>query len=75
MYIRALQGYKKALGLEHILILETLYNLGDLYRMQQKLAEAERITRTALNRYEETLGPKHPLTLGAVNNLGRLLAD
>ena len=43
--------------------------------MQQKLAEAERTTRLALNGYEETLGPKHTLTLEAVNNLGRIFAD
>jgi tetratricopeptide (TPR) repeat protein len=43
--------------------------------MQQKLAEAERTTKLALNGYEETLGLKHTLTLEAVNNLGRLFAD
>jgi len=75
MYDQALQGKEEALRLKHTSTLAIVCNLGDLYRMQQKLAEAERTTRLALNGHEDTLGPKHTFTLKAINNLGRLLAD
>src|SRR5207248_979101 len=41
MYQRALAGYEKALGPEHTSTLDTVNNLGSLYRDQGKLAEAE----------------------------------
>lgn len=34
MFMRALAGYEKALGPEHTSTLDTVYNLGDLYRAQ-----------------------------------------
>ena len=43
MYQRALDGYEKTLGLEHISILDTVNNLGNLYSDQGKIAEAEAI--------------------------------
>jgi hypothetical protein len=48
MYIRALQGKEEALGLEYILTLDTINNLGNLYKNQGKLAEAEKIYIRAL---------------------------
>jgi tetratricopeptide (TPR) repeat protein len=48
MFIRALEGREKALGPDHILILETLNNLGILYYDQGKLAKAEKICIRAL---------------------------
>jgi tetratricopeptide (TPR) repeat protein len=53
----------------------TLCCLGDLYRNQGKLAEAEAMVIRALQGYEETLGPKHTSTLDTVNNLGVLYKD
>ena len=41
MYIRALQGYKEALGPKHTLTLQMVNNLGILYKNQGKLAKAE----------------------------------
>jgi hypothetical protein len=43
MYQRALQGKEKAWGLEHILTLDTINNLGLLYKDQGKLVEAEQM--------------------------------
>jgi tetratricopeptide (TPR) repeat protein len=72
MYIRALQGYEKALEPDHILILDIVNNLGILYRNQGKLAKAEKMYIRALQGKEKALGPDHISTLDTVNNLGIL---
>jgi tetratricopeptide (TPR) repeat protein len=72
MYQRALQGYEKALGLEHTSTLDTVNNLGILYRNQGKLGEAEKMYQRALQGYEKALGLEHTSTLNTVNNLGNL---
>jgi len=41
MYERALQDYKVTLGTEHTSTLDTVHNLGILYRNQGRLALAE----------------------------------
>jgi tetratricopeptide (TPR) repeat protein len=53
MYQRALAGYEKALGPDHTSTLETVNNLGLLYRAQGKLAEAEQMYQRALAGYEK----------------------
>ncbi|KAG9995258.1 hypothetical protein KCU78_g18031, partial [Aureobasidium melanogenum] len=75
MYGRALAGYEKAFGLEHTSTLNTVNNLGNLYRRQGRLAEAEAMYVRALAGKEKALGPEHTSTLGTVNNLGNLYAD
>ncbi|RYP74154.1 hypothetical protein DL771_003212 [Monosporascus sp. 5C6A] len=78
MYQQALQGYKKALGPEHTSTLNTVHNLGNLYKAQGKLGEAEKMYQQALQGYEKTLGRKLVKTyIPAVNtayNLGLLFA-
>src|SRR5437764_1428619 len=56
MYMRALQGYKEALGSKHTSTLHTVNNLGLLYADQGKLGEAEKMYMRALQGYEEALG-------------------
>jgi tetratricopeptide (TPR) repeat protein len=58
MYTRALQGKEEALGPKHTSTLDTVNNLGALYKDQGKLAEAEAIYTRTLQGYEETLGLK-----------------
>jgi hypothetical protein len=41
MFTRALKGYEEALGPNHISTLYTVCHLGNLYRLQHKLAKAE----------------------------------
>ena len=41
MYQRALEGYEKAWGPDHISMLKTVNNLGNLYSDQGKLQETE----------------------------------
>jgi tetratricopeptide (TPR) repeat protein len=72
MYERALAGYEKALGAEHISTLYTVNNLGLLYADQGKLAAAESMYERALAGKEKTLGVEHISTLHTVNNLGLL---
>ncbi|KAM3067029.1 hypothetical protein ACMFMG_011810 [Clarireedia jacksonii] len=51
------------------------YNLGNLYREQGKLAEAEAMYIRALEGSEKALGPDHTSTLSTVNNLGILYRE
>jgi Tfp pilus assembly protein PilF len=64
-----LQGYKEVLGPDYISILDTVNNLGILYKNQSKLAKAEKIYIQALQGYEEVLRPDYILILQTVNNL------
>ena len=72
MYQRALQGFEKSRGLDHILTLSTVNNLGALYADQGKLNEAEKMYQRALQGKEKAWGPDHTSTLSTVNNLGSL---
>jgi Tfp pilus assembly protein PilF len=63
MFQRALAGREKTLGPDHTSTLNTVHNLGALYRDQGKLAEAEQM-------YQRALGPDHTSTLDTVDNLG-----
>ena len=75
MYIRALEGCKKALGPDHISTLDTVNSLGALYSDQGKLAEAEAMYIQALEGKEKALGPDHTSTFDTVHNLGNLYSD
>ncbi|KAK5242171.1 hypothetical protein LTR40_007662 [Exophiala xenobiotica] len=74
MYLLALAGYEKALGVDHTSTLDTVHNLGNLYLDQAKLEEAEKMYQRALAGKEKALGADHTSTLLTVNNLGRLYA-
>lgn len=75
MYQRALAGYEKAVGPDHASTLETVHNIGVLYRVQCKLDQAERMYQRALSGFEKALGPDHASTLRTVDNLGVLYRD
>jgi tetratricopeptide (TPR) repeat protein len=75
MYMRALQGKEKALGLDHISTLDTVNNLANLYSDQGKLAKAETMFMRALQGKEKALGLDHISTLDTVNNLANLYSD
>ncbi|TGO56023.1 hypothetical protein BCON_0083g00150 [Botryotinia convoluta] len=51
------------------------HNLGNLYRDQDKLAEAEKMYCRALEGCEKALGPNHTSTLDTVHSLGILYSD
>ncbi|KAJ5556315.1 hypothetical protein N7494_000230 [Penicillium frequentans] len=71
MFQRALAGYKKALGPNHLSTLKAVNNLGVVYNAQNKLKEAEEMFQRALLGYETAL-PNDISTLEMVNNLGGL---
>ncbi|KAL8976675.1 MAG: hypothetical protein Q9205_007369, partial [Flavoplaca limonia] len=72
MYMRALKGYQKVRGTEHISTLKTVNNLGNLYAAQGKVAEAEEMYMRALKGYEKVRETEYISTLYTVNNLGVL---
>ncbi|EED14425.1 kinesin light chain, putative [Talaromyces stipitatus ATCC 10500] len=70
MYRRALD--ENTLGSDHASTLLIVNNFGNLYADQNKLKEAEKMFRRALEGYENTLGPDHKSTLNSVYYLGIL---
>jgi hypothetical protein len=63
-----LQGKKKTLGPNHISTLAVVNNLGNLYKKQGKLVEAETMFSRALQGYEVALDPELVLSyLPALN--------
>ena len=76
--MRALQGKEEALGPKHTSTLDTVNNLGILYKNQGKLAEAEQMYVRALQGYEDALGlenvARYTPALNTMSNLGYLFA-
>jgi nephrocystin-3 len=68
-----LKSREKRLGLEHPDTLESIDNL-DLLMINIDTAEAERLSRRALEVRERSLGTNHPETLKSVSNLALLLS-
>jgi len=71
MFLRALPGMERVLGLEHQSTLTTVYNLGCVYKKKDKLLEAETMFQRALDGYSNLLGHEHVTTLRTVDKLGR----
>ena len=59
LYDRALAGYEKGLGADHIYTLDTVNNLGILYVDQGHLTDAEKAYARALAGYDKALGADH----------------
>ena len=72
IYARALKGYEKAWGAEHTSTLNTVNNLGLLYKNQGKMAEAEEMYVRALDGYTNLRGSDHPNTRLIARNLALL---
>lgn len=75
MYKRALRGYEKACGPEHLLTFNIFNNLGILYVDQCKYAEAKEVYIRALRGKENALGPDDPSTVSTLHNLAVLYAE
>ena len=60
---------------EKVLILDTIYLLGNLCSDQRKLAEAEKIYQRTLQGYKKALSAEHTSTLRTVNSLDTLYKD
>jgi Tfp pilus assembly protein PilF len=70
--MRVLRGYEKAWGAEHTSTLDTVNNLGLVYRKQGKMADAEAMYLRALQGYESSMGADHPRTRVIARNLNAL---
>ena len=53
----------------------TVNNIGELYRKQGKLTEAEAMSLRAFEGQEKMLGLDHIATLETINNLGLVYQD
>jgi tetratricopeptide (TPR) repeat protein len=70
MLQRVLQGKEKAWGLEHTSTLDTVNNLGNLYKNLGRLDEAEKMLQRALDGYVKAIGSDSLVThVPALNNL------
>lgn len=69
MYMRALKGYGKAGEPEHTSTLDTVNNLGNLYRDQGRVKEAEEMYERALKGREKA---EHSSTLNTIHNVDHL---
>lgn len=65
---RALDGEEKPWGPEHTSTLNTVNNLGLLYKDQGKLVEAQKMYERALDGKEGLRGPDPPSTLKTIDN-------
>jgi len=63
---------EKTVGPDHPYVGAPLNNLANLYKMEGRYSEAERLYRRALQIQEKSLGPSHPMVAGDLNNLGNL---
>jgi hypothetical protein len=77
MYMRALQSYEETLRPNYTSTLNTVNELGILYKNRGKLTEAKAMFMPALQGYMDVLGPaairKHRPALNTIWNLGILL--
>jgi tetratricopeptide (TPR) repeat protein len=62
MFQQALQGFEKARGPEHISTLDTVNNLGNLYKDLGRLNDAEKMYQRALDGYEKAISPRDLVT-------------
>jgi tetratricopeptide (TPR) repeat protein len=76
MYGRALRGKEDALGPTHTSTLDTVNNLGNLYKAQGRLDEAEQMYERVLRGYEAAIGSdlvqQYRLVLRTLENMGDL---
>lgn len=73
LYRRALSIRELRVNEEPLLVIETLYGLADTYRSRKLLAEAENISRRALDMAEGLHGPNNPLLVPHLKLLAEIL--
>src|SRR5438105_4527903 len=72
---RAMEIWSKTLQREHPLVACGYSNLGFVYYIQGKYAQAEPLYQQALTIRTQTLQPEHPDVVLSLNNLGALYRD
>ena len=74
-YLEPLDLFRFSHGAKHTSTLNTVNNLGLLYKNQGKMKEAEEMLLRALRGYGEAWGAKHMSALDTVYGLGNLYRD
>jgi eukaryotic-like serine/threonine-protein kinase len=74
-FLRAREGYKRLVGLEHPAYLAVINALAVLFESQGRLAESESLQREVLATLRRTLGDRHPRVHTSLNNLGSVLVS
>ena len=62
----------KAFDPDHIIILDTLNNLGYLYKKIDQLIKTKHIYKQTMTEHKKTVGPENISILDIANNLGTL---
>jgi len=76
LYLGALAGYEKIYGSEHIEVMKTKYNLGNLYSKDPcKMKEAAEMYREALADYTNMYGGEHPDVMNKKETLDMLHSE
>jgi len=70
---RALKGYEKELGANHLYTLTSVSNLALVLERRGRYKEAESMNRRALEGSEKELGANYPDTLTSISNLALVL--
>lgn len=70
---RALHGFEKTLGRDHVQVASTLGALADKYRSKGELEQARALLEEAVDIHTRHRGPEHGHTLFARQNLGKVL--
>ena len=72
---RARRLHEQTLGAEHLMVGQSVGNLGNILFGQGKLEQAKLRFEQALEIMEQALGSDHPYTIQSVGNLGNVLLD
>ncbi len=73
IYRRRFEDTHRLLGPDHRLTLETQSSLANLYFIQERLGDAERLFLDVLARRRRVFGESHPATLRSQRDLGKVL--
>ncbi|KAI2623399.1 hypothetical protein GGS21DRAFT_339699 [Xylaria nigripes] len=69
LYLRALEGYEKIHGPDHITTYLVYFNLGNTYRGQRKTQKSEEMFQRAMQGLEKGFGSNNPSSLNTTGDL------
>ena len=74
-YEKILPVAERSLGIQHLLVLETLHDLASSYERNGRLGDAERLYKSALGRAREVLPEDHTQVIDLRRGLAAVLAE
>src|SRR5262249_16268740 len=72
LFKRALALNEDSVGKDHVIVANTLTNLGNILFEQRRFSETEPLYKRALAIYQQSLSPLNPSVIAALNNLAGL---